>query len=161
MTGQLSFIPSSLPPSLYQQAGGNTPGHVASHATGASGSFSPVNNAFPQAQSRQKLQPQSTGQSQLLQADNSGFLQGPPHLPNRPKSMAFGASAFSAPAQPPWDVTPAEKASADAFFDKLDTQKRGYIEGDVAVPFMLESKLPGGDLAQVWYVVLLVLSYTS
>jgi epidermal growth factor receptor substrate 15 len=51
-----------------------------------------------------------------------------------------------------WDVTPAEKASADRFFDTLDSPKQGYIEGDVAVPFMLQSKLPEEVLAQIWYV---------
>jgi epidermal growth factor receptor substrate 15 len=49
-----------------------------------------------------------------------------------------------------WDVTPTEKASADKHFDDLDAQKRGYIESDVAVPFMLQSKLPGDALASIW-----------
>jgi len=52
--------------------------------------------------------------------------------------------------QPAWDVTPADKAKADKFFDTLDAQKRGYIEGDVAVPFMIDSKLPEDVLALIW-----------
>jgi len=47
-------------------------------------------------------------------------------------------------------VTSTEKASADKLFDGLDTQKRGYIESDVAVPFMLRSKLPEEILASIW-----------
>ena len=45
-----------------------------------------------------------------------------------------------------------EKAASDRFFDTLDTLQRGYIEGEVAVPFMLQSKLPEEILAQVWRV---------
>jgi epidermal growth factor receptor substrate 15 len=56
----------------------------------------------------------------------------------------------------PWDVTAAEKTAADRFFDELDSQRRGYIEGDVAVPFILKSNLPGEALAQVWCVIQIV-----
>lgn len=82
-----------------------------------------------------------------------------PAVPPRPTpSVASMPSAFGAPAQnknqPQWDVTPTEKSNSDQFFDTLDTQKRGYIEGDVAVPFMLQSKLPEDVLAQVWYVLI-------
>jgi epidermal growth factor receptor substrate 15 len=52
--------------------------------------------------------------------------------------------------QPAWDVTPTEKATADKHFDGLDKQKRGYVESDVVVPFMLQSKLPESDLASIW-----------
>jgi hypothetical protein len=48
------------------------------------------------------------------------------------------------------NVTPAEKANADKYFEILDTHRRGYIEADVAVPFMLKSKLPQEVLAVVW-----------
>lgn len=49
-----------------------------------------------------------------------------------------------------WDIKPEEKQAADTFFDGLDSGKRGVIEGDVAVPFMLQSGLPEGTLAQIW-----------
>ncbi|KAH8102894.1 EF-hand [Cristinia sonorae] len=49
-----------------------------------------------------------------------------------------------------WDVTPAEKASSDRFFDMLDPWKHGYIEGEAAVPFMSKSKLPESVLADIW-----------
>jgi epidermal growth factor receptor substrate 15 len=52
-------------------------------------------------------------------------------------------------------VTPSEKAEADTIFSgQLDTQNVGYIEGEVAVPFMLKSQLPGEVLAQIWFVSL-------
>lgn len=62
-----------------------------------------------------------------------------------------GASAFgqNRPSQP-WDVTSEAKATSDRFFAQLDQQNRGVIEGDVAVPFMLQSQLDEGTLATVW-----------
>ncbi|OAX43822.1 hypothetical protein K503DRAFT_853081 [Rhizopogon vinicolor AM-OR11-026] len=138
MSGQLSAVPTSLPPGLYEQAAG-----VSVHGTGGSVTFG--NPGFPQVPRHTAVQPQSTGQPSPA-----------PPLPNR----RLGPSRL-APTIPPfpgvapqttgqWDVTSAEKASADRFFDTLDVQRRGFIEGDVAVPFMLQSKLPEDVLAQVW-----------
>ncbi|KAK7466866.1 hypothetical protein VKT23_003929 [Stygiomarasmius scandens] len=129
MSGQIPMLPQSLPPGLYQQAGGG----VRTNMTGNS----------PRQPSFQHIQPQYTGQSQMLQPQSTGR----PTLPARPAAnpSRIGSSVFSA-----WDVTAAEKAQSDTYFDKLDSNNLGYIEGDVAVPFMLESKLPGEILAQVW-----------
>ncbi|KDR81377.1 hypothetical protein GALMADRAFT_239245 [Galerina marginata CBS 339.88] len=139
MTGKISFIPTALPPGLLQQAGGpgNSPS-VRSHVTGTSGSFSPVSSTFGA---------QHTGQSQMLQPDYTGLSSSfiSPNLPARPNPVSHGNGRAL-----DWDVTPAEKSSADNFFETLDVQRRGYIEGDVAVPFMLKSQLPGEVLAQVW-----------
>ncbi|KAG6820783.1 hypothetical protein H0H93_011548 [Arthromyces matolae] len=156
MSSQLTFVPTTLPPGLYQQAAGNlasAQGAVRSHMTGTSGSFSPLSGVF--SQSRSTIQPQHTGQSQLLQPNHTGLPapSNPPALPSRPVVP-------SNPTSPPsvhlhnglaqWDVTPEDKASADRFFDDLDTSRRGYIEGDVAVPFLLKSNLLGEDLAHIW-----------
>ncbi|KII88893.1 hypothetical protein PLICRDRAFT_40530 [Plicaturopsis crispa FD-325 SS-3] len=150
MTGQLSFIPDSLPPGLYEKAGGNPPGGVATHATGGSSSFSPTHTG---GFNTSAIKPQYTGQSaSILQPQSTGVQYKPPAaglpLPSRPSVIPPFPAAKNA--QPPWDVTAAEKASSDSFFDTLDTQKRGTIEGDVAVPFMLQSNLPEEVLAQVW-----------
>ncbi|KAJ7043288.1 hypothetical protein C8F04DRAFT_1074335 [Mycena alexandri] len=161
MTGQLLSIPNVLPPGFYQQVAGagGAASSIRSQATG--GSFSPLASSFAQTQTRSNIQPQYTGASQhLLQPQATGPWSAkspvPPHLPARPSQSAPGSSpsaigsgAFGAP-QLPWDVTPAEKASSDRWFDSLDSQKRGFIQDDVAVPFMLESKLSGDDLAQIW-----------
>lgn len=146
MSNQLSFIPTSLPPGLYEQAGGAV---VVAHITGSSGHpMSPATtSSFPVPVKQPLVQTNFTGQPNLA-----------PTLPSRRP-----APVVQTPAVPPfagvvpqatvlWDVTPVEKASADRFFDNLDSLKRGYIEGDVAVPFMLQSKLPEEVLAQVWYV---------
>ena len=141
MSNAISFIPTTLPPGLYHQAGGVTStSSVQSHGTGTSGTFSPIRNSFgPQITGQTVLQVQTTGYSSPLFAS-------PPPAPALPaRRQTNGAT------QPvDWDVTPSEKASADRFFDSLDTQNKGYIEGDVAVPFMLKSQLPGEVLAQVW-----------
>ncbi|KAI9446621.1 hypothetical protein H4582DRAFT_2116972 [Lactarius indigo] len=165
MSGQLSFIPTTLPPGLYEMASGSSGGAVASHATGNSGSFSPgLSGTFPQNNGSSVVRPQLTGKplqpqysGQPLQQQFTGpALQqhqtGPTKLPRNAPAPAPGpfAAASAAQPQPAWDVTPAEKANADKFFDTLDVQKRGYIEGDVAVPFMIDSKLPEDDLALIW-----------
>ncbi|KIY64907.1 hypothetical protein CYLTODRAFT_380256 [Cylindrobasidium torrendii FP15055 ss-10] len=149
MSGQISTLPQTLPPSLYQQASG-----IATHATGNSGTYSPVGSAFG------RVQPQYTGQSPAIQPNLTGNVTGrrtasgpSPQLPARPYASQIGSSVFGTARQPPpvpWDVTVAEKTESDGFFDTLDTERRGFIEGDVAVPFMLESQLPGEDLALVW-----------
>ncbi|KAF8636468.1 hypothetical protein AX17_003284 [Amanita inopinata Kibby_2008] len=156
MSGQLSVIPPSLPPGLYQQATGNpSQATIRSHVTGGSGSFSPISNNF--AQNRlSTVQPQYTGQSTLPHdhvSVPSSSQKVPPNIPARstaPASFPTSPYTLHASQSVQWDVTTAEKATADRFFDELDTHKHGYIEGDVAVPFMLKSNLPGEDLARVW-----------
>lgn len=147
MSGQLSFVPTSLPPGLYDQASGKVDA-VTSHTTGSSSQLSPSTSRFPTG----PLQPQYTGG---LQPQLTG--RGPP--PSVPPRSATGlgvsnfnqtTTPFGAPPAPQWDITPAEKASSDRFFDGLDTAKMGYIEADAAVPFMMQSNLPEDALAQIW-----------
>ncbi|KAF9792085.1 hypothetical protein BJ322DRAFT_10672 [Thelephora terrestris] len=146
MSGQLSFVPTSLPPGLYDQASGKFDA-VASHSTGGSLQPSPSTSRFPVG----PIQPQYTGG---LQAQLTG--RGPaPIIPPRPAAVP-GPSTFNQPTPfgtppaPPWDITPAEKATSDRFFEGLDTTKKGYIEADAAVPFMMQSNLPEEVLAQIW-----------
>ncbi|KAJ3765458.1 hypothetical protein FB446DRAFT_850129 [Lentinula raphanica] len=153
MAGQIPVIPTSLPPGLYQQASGGAPPSVRTHTTGASSSYSPSANQTSFPQNRSYIQPQYTGQMLQPQGTGNAMQKRPlaaPSIPARKTTnpSAIGSSAFGN--QPHWDVTSAEKASSDSYFDTLDTAKVGYIEGEVAVPFMLESKLPGDVLAQVW-----------
>jgi len=143
MSGQLSSIPTSLPPGLYEQASG-----VSVHGTGGSVTFGSL--GFPQVPRHTAVQSHSTGQASPA-----------PPLPNRrlgPSKLVPTIPPFPGVAPQTigqWDVTAAEKASADRFFDTLDVQRRGFIEGDVAVPFMLQSKLSEDVLAQVWSVFII------
>lgn len=147
MSGQLSFVPSSLPPGLYDQASGKFD-PVISHTTGSSLQPSPSTSRFPVS----SLQPQYTGGS-LARPIGGGTA---PSIPPRPAPIPGAStlnqtSPFSAPPAPQWDITPAEKANSDRFFDGLDTKKKNYIESDAAVPFMTQSNLPEEVLAQIWY----------
>ena len=160
MSGQLQSIPAVLPPSIFEQAANG----IAPQATGSSGHMSPsLTGSFsnrsiqPQytGQALSQIQPQMTGQTlSYLQPHTTGQLRPGPGAPPLPARSTGSSAAFpflqtqSTGAQ--WDVTPQEKASADRIFATLDAQKRGYIEGDVAVPFMLQSNLPEEVLAQVW-----------
>lgn len=145
MSGQLSFIPTSLPPGLYEQAAGTS---IATHPTGGS-SFSRVQQQYTGT----SLQPQITGQKRAPPILPSRKAAAPAQVPVSTGSPFGGAASPFSNGQPAWDVTAAEKVNSDRFFDTLDTQKVNYIEGDVAVPFMLQSNLPEGILAQVWYAI--------
>ncbi|KAJ8331267.1 hypothetical protein O5D80_000821 [Batrachochytrium dendrobatidis] len=46
-----------------------------------------------------------------------------------------------------------EKKKFFAFFDQLDTNKRGYLTGEESSSFFLKSRLPSADLAQIWEYV--------
>ncbi|CAL1703981.1 unnamed protein product [Somion occarium] len=151
MSGQLKTIPAMLPSWLHEQAKSG-PESLTSHTTGESGSFSPTSSIFPRPVST--IQPQYTGQS--LQPQMTGQALRPTATgPALPPRSALGSSPFPLAAQQtsqtlPWDVSPTEKINADRFFDTLDTHKRGYIDGEVAVPFFVQSKLPDDVLAQIW-----------
>lgn len=49
-----------------------------------------------------------------------------------------------------WEITPAQKAGYDVFFDMLDPWKTEYVEEDAAAKFFQKSKLPIVVLRQIW-----------
>ena len=162
MTSPSFILPTTLPPGFYEQVSGGTPKPLESQSTGGSVPRSPARGGFhggtpplkPQYTGERApgLRTQATGTSVSalnMQATGGGHIG----LPS-PASSSFPSTQSSTftMAQPPWDITREAKVKADGFFDSLDAQRRGYIEGDVAVPFMLESKLPESLLAQIWYV---------
>ncbi|CAE6413784.1 unnamed protein product [Rhizoctonia solani] len=168
MTGQLQILPPSLPPGLYEQASGGasrpTVGSpLQAQFTGTSNSSRNA-SGFPQRAASpiraqytgQPLEPQYTGTQPRIAPQYTGQSQlgrpPPPPPPIRPQvtGQPFAIPSASPFAQPTWDVTAEEKAKSDSFFAGLDPQGRGYIEGDVAVTFMVQSKLPETILAQVW-----------
>ena len=151
---QISFVPTTLPPGLYEQAGGlstTTSPSQSAHFSGSSGSLSPVGSNFG------RLQSQYTGQSSPLAPDHASLSQfGAPSLPSRPSQAPFRPTSVVQTGKDAWDVSPAEKADADTIFSgELDKQNVGFIEGETAVPFMLKSQLPSEVLAQIWFVPLL------
>ncbi|KAI9323174.1 hypothetical protein BX666DRAFT_1884006, partial [Dichotomocladium elegans] len=70
--------------------------------------------------------------------------------PQRSQTIdSLGSMAFSA-SNDRWNLSPQEKIQYDAFFDKIDTQHTGFVQGAEAVEFFRNSRLPEGDLAQIW-----------
>lgn len=160
-------LPAVLPQGLYEQASGGRPKPQSPMAAAPT---SPITRqmtgsgaASPGPMGRQStgggiMQPQLTGQSQAGAAAGFGSMgrgaTGSPAPPRQfsnppPPSSAFGGQSRP-PVMAPWDVQPGEKTASDGFFDTLDPSRRGFIEGDVAVPFMLQSGLDESTLAQVW-----------
>jgi epidermal growth factor receptor substrate 15 len=165
MSGAISSIPTTLPPGVYEQAsGGKSLEFVTSHSTGGSigspglgGNFPSNSSLHPQLTGTPPIKPQYTGSSILKPVYTGGNFSATPTAPSRLSMVSTTSSAFEASQRSGgWDVRPEEKANFDRFFDTLDTQRRGFIEGDVAVPFMLQSSLQEGDLAQIWSVFLLL-----
>lgn len=155
MSGSIKDLPSTLPPGVYEAASGGRPRPPTAPASPiprqmTGGSPAPGSGPHRQmtggAMPGTILQPQGTGQS---------FNSSPARQFSAPPSTGFG-TAFSPfggsqqQNQESWDVSQQEKKTADGFFDGMDTTRRGYIEGDVAVPFMLQSGLDEDTLAQVW-----------
>ncbi|KAJ3271306.1 hypothetical protein HDV01_006902 [Terramyces sp. JEL0728] len=50
-------------------------------------------------------------------------------------------------------ITDIEKTQYASFFDTLDKEKKGLLNGGECSPFFLKSKLPPNDLAQIWELV--------
>ena len=73
---------------------------------------------------------------------------------SRPASTPYSpiVSSQAIPEGWHWDVSPAEMASSDKFFDGLDPFHKGFIEGEVAVGFLSKSKLPTAELGKIWSV---------
>lgn len=141
MSGRLSTFPTNLPPALLDSATAS----VASASLPISRQVTGQHPAIPgslasstplrQSATGSMIRPQYTGRSA------SGVT---PVLPTGITSI------ISSPTGLAWDISPAELAQSNIYFDSLDTNRLGYITGDQAVPFMMESKLSGEILARIW-----------
>ena len=157
-------LPPSVPPFLWEQAG--RPPSVHSHSTGGSLSSPGLQSSMalksfvPQYTG---MQAQMTGSSMPLTPQMTGGRI-PPSIPSRSSNLSIApqitgqiASPFPLARPPPnaalpWDVSAEDKLRSDGFFDNLDVDRLGYVEGGAAVPFMLLSNLPEDILARIWYV---------
>lgn len=170
MSGKITNLPQTLPAGLYEMAseGRSLPG---SNLRSLSVSPAPISRQTTGQQPLAPVPRQMTGQQLQTPVSpvsrnatggqyGSAFQQQQPVLSNvtggSHHSPANRQSGFAS-AQPqaqvstvPWDVSAQEKAASDRFFDQLDKFGRGVLDGDVAVPFMLESKLPETVLASIW-----------
>ena len=150
MTGTIKDLPITLPPGLYEQASGGRPKPTAP----ANPMVAQLTGSGPARLSQQLtgqgiMQPQRTGQSIAAQSPSRQYTAPPSAAPSMQAPFAAPTQPAQS-AQPSWDVTSESKVASDRFFDGLDTGRKGYIEGDIAVPFLMQSGLPETDLAQVW-----------
>jgi epidermal growth factor receptor substrate 15 len=168
----IPVLPLSIPPFLWDQAGGRPPS-VHSHNSGGTSPTSqspytskPFTPPYTGG-SMSALQQQTTGdpqiRSQFTGAHIVSQMTGNRAVPAMPSNFAMTPQLTGTPfplarqgAQLPWDVTAKDKANWDGFFDTLDTARLGFVEGGAAVPFMLLSGLPEDTLARVWCVNLVV-----
>lgn len=123
-TRAMAAIPNVLPPGLYEAAARRgVPNRQASGPT-----------AIPR---------QVSGSS----AGNIPRTQSP-----LARAPGYGTPAVQS-AQPtgvPWLITPADKGKFDSFFNSIDVQRRGILNGEQAVSFFSDSRLPEETLASIW-----------
>ncbi|EFP80618.2 uncharacterized protein PGTG_06574 [Puccinia graminis f. sp. tritici CRL 75-36-700-3] len=141
MSGRLSTFPTSLPSALLDSATAPVAGAVLPISRQVTGQQQSIPGSLPPSSPLRKsstgsaIRPQYTGRSA------SGV----------PSSLPTGInSIIGSPTGLAWDISSAELAQSNIYFDSLDTNRLGYITGDRAVPFMMESKLPGEILARIW-----------
>lgn len=134
MNGTLSSLPASLPPGIYESAR-DTP---SANATPAPSSTTTASTPAPSVPPT----PYATGPTSS-QPPTPMTRAAPPAPPSR---QATGTGAVSSE----WEVTPSDKQRFDEFFDQLDSQRVGYVEGSHVVPFFLQSGLDESTLAHIW-----------
>ncbi|QRV74778.1 hypothetical protein RhiJN_02793 [Ceratobasidium sp. AG-Ba] len=66
------------------------------------------------------------------------------------RSIAQSPTVSQAFASPEWAVSNDTKARSDSFFTRLDVQRRGWINNEVAATFMAQSQLPAPVLGRIW-----------
>ncbi|EXJ93940.1 hypothetical protein A1O1_02333 [Capronia coronata CBS 617.96] len=119
-SGQMRGVPSTLPPGLYEAASRRPPPRVGSGSR-------PSSSAMAQPFGSFNARPQSPITRQQASTPLSA------------QSTGDG-----------WAITPADKARFDAIFATVDRQGKGYIDGEQAVEFFSNARLPEEILAQIW-----------
>lgn len=152
MTGSISTVPPTLPQGLYEAAAGGSagfpPSPLRAQTTGPSAvprqltgqQYGSGNAALHSA----TLSPTHTGARGMSVSGAAGS----PALGSQRTGGGF-AGAFGSFASD-WAVNAEEKSKSDRFFDGLDTEKKGVLDGQVVVPFFMQSKLSEQVLANIW-----------
>ena len=122
-TGAIRGIPQTLPPGLYEA--------VARRSIRTSTGSRPGLDIPPVPSIPKQYSGPSRTQSPL----------------NR---QPFSTPLFTQSTGPEWLISPQEKASYDNVFTTVDVAKAGIINGDQAVAFFTNAKLPEEVLAQIW-----------
>nr|KAK5450039.1 hypothetical protein LTR18_000053 [Exophiala xenobiotica] len=122
-SGQMRGVPSTLPPGLYEAASRRPPIRMGS-------------GSRPGSSAMHGVPPQFTG------------FNARPQSPITRQQVSTPLSAQSTGEA--WVVTPADKARFDSIFATIDRQGSGYINGEQAVEFFGNARLPEESLAQIW-----------
>lgn len=146
MNNTLPTLPPFLPPALYASAL-SLPVPTVTNTRGTTMlPSSPLRSSTTQFAPVTTLSPQGTGQSfnlshlqQQQQQSSSLFTSPTPQYRSPPVQNAQ------------WDISATEKVEADQYFVKLDPNRKGVVEGEMALPFMMASQLPVETLAIVWF----------
>lgn len=148
MNGSLTTIPASLPAGVYEKAASGGAGvpsspvgsHLGAQHTGGSAGF---------------VSRQMTGSNQFAMPSSpmrSNIRSPPPATANSSalQPQQTGSSFPGTPVASSWAVSAADKAKSDRFFDGLDQDRKGVLEGQAAVPFFVQSGLSEATLAHIW-----------
>lgn len=147
MDRTISQLPTQLPAKVYASASGSIQSSPILRRTSMS----------PSGMVARQMTGSSTTSSIALPSQPLPPPPPPPSSQQRGRTdsidslgnLAFGPAAM-AKEPPRWDVSAREKAQYDAFFDRIDVHKRGYIQGHEAVDFFKYSRLPDSELAHIW-----------
>ncbi|KAI7506393.1 UDP-glucose 4-epimerase [Hortaea werneckii] len=132
----MTALPSALPPGLYEAAS----------RRGAPAAPPGRPGGPPQA-----IPPQFTGGSTgAPPRTQSPMTRAPGYGTPPPQAAAQPMAAQSTGGSVPWLVTQQEKTKYDQFFATIDTQNTGIINGEQAVRFFSDSRLPEDTLASIW-----------
>ena len=145
MNGTITTLPTVLPNGMYESA--------SDHSSVPSTPLQPQRTGtdqhiMPSPVPASALAPPSASMPAAVPPRASTLFSGP--APERSTTMPATALSSSGPLSDGWAITPADKTRYDGFFDSLDTERAGYVDGSVVVPFFLQSGLDESTLAHVW-----------
>lgn len=145
MNGTITTLPTVLPNGMYESA--------SDHSSVPSTPLQPQRTGtdqhiMPSPVPASALAPPPTSMPAAAPPRASTLFSGP--APERSTTMPATALSSSGPLSDGWAITPADKTRYDGFFDSLDTERAGYVDGSVVVPFFLQSGLDESTLAHVW-----------
>ncbi|MCO5562921.1 hypothetical protein L7F22_016557 [Adiantum nelumboides] len=158
MNGSLSSIPTTLPAGLYEKAAGSglsglpPSSPLAAQNTGGSASGG---LGGPGGYISRQMTGQGGSQFGAPGSPSPSTIRSPPPSlqPQRTGTALFNTPSTIRPnltGNANWSVSPADKTKADQFFDGLDQDRKGVLEGQAAVPFFMQSGLDEATLAHVW-----------
>ena len=145
MNGTITTLPTVLPNGMYESA--------SDHSSVPSTPLQPQRTGtdqhiMPSPVPASALAPPSASMPAAVPPRATTLVTGPAPQPSSPSAPTAGSS--SGPLSDGWAITPADKTRYDGFFDSLDTERAGYVDGSVVVPFFLQSGLDESTLAHVW-----------